>query len=219
MGRFHTNWLNMMYPRLRLAAICAETLTTERTIFEIIKQSGRIKDLINNPQLFIERCTDIIQTTRHKLSIDGIKYIKLDGQEYYAQEVFDSKEFIATLDKNAVAVNNSVYDYTIYDSNIEKDFAIALDNDSDVKMFFKLPQKFKIRTPIGNYNPDWAVYLDKDGTEKLYFVFETKGTNDSMNLRETERLKIRCGQEHFKELDNDIHLEVAAKWTDFKKEL
>lgn len=215
---FDVNNDNIRIPDV-LAVICAETLTTERTIFEIIKQSGRIKDLINNPQLFIERCTDIIRDTRHKLSIDGIKYIKLDGQEYYAQEVFDSEEFMATLDKNAVAVNNSVYDYTIYDSNIERDFALALDNDTDVKMFFKLPQKFKIRTPIGNYNPDWAVYLDKDGTEKLYFILETKGTTNLMNLRTTEQLKIHCGQEHFKALDNNVQLEVTTKWSDFKKEL
>lgn len=213
---FDVNNDNIRIPDV-LAVICAETLTTERTIFEIIKQSGRIKDLINNPQLFIERCTDIIRDTRHKLSIDGIKYIKLDGQEYYAQEVFDSEEFMATLDKNAVAVNNSVYDYTIYDSNIEKDFAVALDNDPDVKMFFKLPLKFKIRTPIGNYNPDWAVFWEKNGEEKLYFIIETKGTTDPMRIRGTEDLNIRCGREHFKALDSNTQLHVATKWNEFKK--
>jgi uncharacterized protein YjdB len=35
---------------------------------------------------------------------------------YYALTTFDSKELMANLDKNAVAVNNSVYDYIIYDS-------------------------------------------------------------------------------------------------------
>lgn len=94
-----------------------KTLTTERTIFEIIRQSGRVKDLINNPQLFIERCVEIIRQTRYELAIDGIKYLKLDGQTYYVHEIFDSSELMATLDKNAVAVKNSVYDYIIYDSS------------------------------------------------------------------------------------------------------
>lgn len=124
---------------------------------------------------------------------------------------------MATLDKNAVAVNNSVYDYTIYDSNIEKDFAVALDNDPDVKMFFKLPLKFKIRTPIGNYNPDWAVFWEKNGEEKLYFIIETKGTTDPMRIRGTEDLNIRCGREHFKALDSNTQLHVATKWNEFKK--
>lgn len=203
-----------------LAVICEETLTTERTIFEIIKQSGRVCDLINNPQLFVERCVDIIRQTRYELAIGGIKYFKLDGQTYYAQEIFDSTELMATLDKNAVAVKNSVYDYIIYDSStVEKPFAKALDDDEDVKMFFKLPQKFKVRTPIGNYNPDWAVYLDKDGQESLYFVIETKGTESLFGLKTPERLKMQCGKAHFKALGSGISLEgPVSDWNSFKSE-
>lgn len=77
-----------------LAVMCEETLTTERTIFEIIRQSGRVKDLINNLQLFIERCVEIIRQTRYELAIDGIKYLKLDGQTYYVHEIFDSSELM-----------------------------------------------------------------------------------------------------------------------------
>ena len=84
-------------------------------------------------------------------------------------------------------------------------------------MFFKLPQNFKIRTPIGNYNPDWAVYLDADGVEGLYFILETKGSTSLIDLRTTEQLKIHCGKEHFKALGNDIRLEVAKSWKEFKK--
>ena len=201
-----------------LAVVCAETATPEKVIYEIIKQSGRISDLINNPQAFIERIVDVIKDIRHELAIDGIKYIKLDGEKYYVQEIFDSAELMATIGKNAVAVNNSVYDYIIYDSDtIEKPFALALDNDPDVKMFFKLPQNFKIRTPIGNYNPDWAVYLDKDGVEGLYFILETKGSVKMIDLRTTEQLKIHCGQKHFNALGNNIELQVASDWNDFKK--
>lgn len=52
-------------------------------------------------------------------------------------------------------------------SSTERPFAVTLDNDSDVKMFFKIPDHFKIETPIGIYNPDWTVYLTKNGEEKL----------------------------------------------------
>ena len=203
-----------------LTVVQEATTTPKYIILDIIRQSGRIADFINNPQLFIERCIDIIKDTRHELAIDGIKYIKLDGEQYYVQEIFDSAELMATLDKNAVAVKNSVYDYIIYDSDtVEKPFAKALDDDTDVKMFFKLPQNFKIRTPIGNYNPDWAVYLDKDGTEGLYFILETKGSTSLFDLRTTEQLKIHCGKEHFKALGDDISLQVAKDWREFKKNI
>ena len=143
-----------------------------------------------------------------------------DGQEYYAQEIFDTEEFIANLDRNAVKVDHSVYDYIVYDSSsIERPFAVALDNDPDVKMFFKIPNRFKIETPIGTYNPDWAVYLTKNGEEKLYFVLETKGSTSFMDLRTREQLKIHCGKKHFEALDNGIELQVATDWNELKSTL
>ncbi len=105
----------------------------------------------------------------------------------------------------------------MYDSStIEKPFAVALNNDPDVKLFFKIPSKFKIDTPIGTYNPDWAVYMDKDGEEKLYFIIETKGSENLWDLRTPEKLKIHCGKEHFKTLD--ISMNVAKSWDKFKVE-
>jgi type III restriction enzyme len=64
------------------------------------------------------------------MEIEGIKYHKLAGEEYYLQEIFESDELIAYLDKNAITVENSVYDHIIYDSStVERPFAVALDND------------------------------------------------------------------------------------------
>lgn len=201
-----------------LRLISSKTLLKRSTINKIIQESGRAKDFLKNPQEFYEKTLEIIERNRHKLAIDGIKYIKLAGEEYYIQEIFESSELIANLDKNAVAVENSVYDYVIYDSNIENKFAIALDNDPDVKMFFKIPSRFKIETPIGTYNPDWAVYLEKNGEQKLYFVLETKGTDNLFMLREEERLKIHCGAQHFKALDDvKFSAQPVRDWKEFKQ--
>ena len=144
--------------------------------------------------------------------------VKLDGEEYYVQEIFDSSELIANLDRNAIPVEHSIYDHVIYDSGIESRFAAALDTDPDVKMFFKIPRRFKIETPIGTYNPNWAVYLEKNGEQKLYFVLETKGTDNLLSLRPEETLKIHCGARHFKALDNVGFSERPVKnWAEFKQ--
>ena len=37
---------------------------------------------------------------------------------------------------------------------------------------------------------------------QIYFVAETKGTDDTNNLRGIENLKIHCADEHFKEISN-----------------
>ena len=200
-----------------ITAISDATLLTPATVKEILIQSGRLKDFLNNPQSFLEKATEIIRNNRHALAIEGISYIKLDGQEYFAQQIFDTDELIANLDRNAVKVEHSVYDYIVYDSStVERPFAVALDNDPDVKMFFKIPDNFKIDTPIGNYNPDWAVFLNKNGEEKLYFVIETKGSLNPYERKGKENLKIHCGKQHFKALDNGIELKEAVDWKEFR---
>ncbi|UZT81567.1 hypothetical protein [Caproicibacterium sp. BJN0003] len=203
-----------------ITAISDETLLTPVTVNEILVRSGRCGDFLNNPEAFMEKATEIIRSNRHALAIDGISYVKLDGKEYYVQEIFDTAELIANLDRNAVKVEHSVYDYIVYDSStIERPFAVALDNDPDVKMFFKIPDRFKIETPIGTYNPDWAVYLTKNGEEKLYFILETKGSTNFMDLRTKEQLKIHCGRQHFKALEDGVELRVATNWNTLKSTL
>ena len=96
-----------------ITQISDETLLTPKTVNEILVRSGRLEDFLNNPEAFLEQVTEIINFYRHQLAIDGIRYIKLDGEEYYVQEIFDSAEFIANLDKNAVKVEHSVYDYVV----------------------------------------------------------------------------------------------------------
>ena len=200
-----------------LAIIGEQALIKRSTVCEILKRSGRAQDFLNNPQLFIEQATSIILSVRRSLAVDGISYQKLYGEKYYVQEIFDSAELIANLDRNAVAVDHSVYDYIVYDSTVESRFAIALDDDPDVKMFFKLPSRFKVDTPIGSYNPDWAVYVETDGVKRLYFVIETKGSTDQLDLRRSEDLKIRCGKVHFENLGTgaELHGPVSA-WKELK---
>lgn len=201
-----------------LRLISTKTLLKRTTVNQIIQKSGRGNEFLKNPQAFYEQVLEIIERNRHKLAIDGIKYVKLAGAEYYMQEIFDSAELLANLDRNAIAVQNSVYDYVLYDSGVESKFAVALDNDPDVKMFFKIPSRFKIETPIGTYNPDWAVYLEKNGEQKLYFVLETKGITDTFGIRPEEALKIHCGARHFEALDQVGFSEKPVKdWREFKQ--
>ena len=210
----------MVLPDL-LAVLGEQTMIKRETLCRILTASGRLAEFISNPQGFIEAVGDILRNIRHELAIDGISYKKLAGEEYYIQEIFDSAELIANLDRNAIAADHSVYDYIVYDSaTIERPFAEELDRDNEVKLFFKIPPKFKVETPIGDYNPDWAVFLEKDGSRKLYFILETKGsTNLIMDLRNAERLKINCGERHFASLANDIELRSAKSWTEFKKKI
>ena len=54
-----------------------------------------------------------------------------------------------------------LYDHAMCDSGIEMDFARDADTASEVVCFLKLPESYKIPTPIGNYSPDFGIVLKR----------------------------------------------------------
>ncbi len=181
---------------------------------QILIDSGRINDFKKNPQMFIDGAIVIIKDIMSKFIVDGIRYHKLGNDEIWAQELFESEELSGYLNSNMVETpNHSIYEYTVYDSDIERDFAERLDANDDVKVFAKLPDWFKIPTPLGSYNPDWAILVEKDGHDRLYFVVETKGTDLLGQLPLPQQAKIKCGEAHFAALGKDtitFHAPVAS---------
>lgn len=191
-----------------------ETNLTRRTLAQILIDSGRIEDFKKNPQMFIDGAIAIIKNVMSKFVVDGIKYHKLGADEIWAQELFESEELSGYLHSNMVETpNHGIYEYTVYDSDIEREFAERLDANDDVKVFAKLPDWFKIPTPLGSYNPDWAILVEKDGCERLYFVVETKGTDLFGQLPPPQQAKIKCGEAHFAALGRDavtFHAPIAS---------
>lgn len=128
-----------------------ETNLTRRTLAQILIDSGRIDDFKKNPQMFIDGAVAIIKNVMSKFVVDGIKYHKLGDDEIWAQELFESEELSGYLNSNMVETpNHGIYEYTVYDSDIERDFAERLDANEDVKVFAKLPDWFKTRLRLGD---------------------------------------------------------------------
>ena len=179
-----------------LAYLQNETELTRSTLVRILKGSGRLGEFFNNPQRFMDAVATILKYELHRLLVDGIKYELIPGSgpdAEWEQLLFKNEELINYL--TALQVNKSVYEYVVYESEVEREFARGLDEREDIKLFVKLPGWFEIDTPVGKYNPDWAI-LKHDG-QALYLVRETKGTKDFLKLRTAEADKVRCGKRHF----------------------
>ena len=192
-----------------LAYLQNETELTRSTLVRILKESGRLSELFVDPQRFMDAVAGILKHELHRLLVDGIKYERIDGEGPNAEWemlLFKNEELINYL--TALQVNHSVYEYVVYDSEVEREFAKKLDQRQDIKLFVKLPGWFEIDTPVGKYNPDWAI-LKHDG-QALYLVRETKGTKDFLKLRTTEADKVRCGQKHFETLGVPFSVVVSA---------
>lgn len=176
------------------------TQLTRRTIQRILADSGRLNDFKRNPQQFIELGAEAINRCKRLAIVDGIKYQRLGDDHYYAQELFEHEELAGYM-KNMMDGERSVYEQVVFDSEtVERPFAEALEHNSAIKVYAKLPGWFKVPTPLGTYNPDWAVLVEMDGAERLYLVVETKGSLFNDDLRGQEGAKIECGKAHFKAL-------------------
>lgn len=196
-----------------------ETNLTRRSIIDIVKKSGRLSEFKNNPQKFIEQVAGIIKHQMRLFIVDGIKYEKIGDEHFYAQELFEENELYGYLSKNMLESKKSVYDHVIYDSPIEANFATSFELNDEIKVYAKLPDWFKIDTPLGTYNPDWAVLIDVDGKDRLYFVVETKSTLFTDALRPTEQAKIDCGRKHFKAIGKEVGFTVANSYESFSQHI
>lgn len=193
-----------------------KTQLTRRSIVRILTESGRLDDFKRNPQQFIELAAETINRTKRLAIVEGIKYVRLGDEHYYAQELFEQEELTGYL-KNMLNATRSVHEQVIYDHSIEETFAKDLEKNESVKVYAKLPEWFRVPTPLGPYIPDWAVLLEIDGTERLYFVVETKSSLFTDDLRDRESAKIVCGEAHFQALatgDNPARFKKATKLND-----
>jgi len=192
-----------------LAYIQSKTELTRTTILEILKNSKRLKELLLNPQLFMDNAVSIIKDELHQLMIDGIKYEKI-GDKIYEMTLFDDSDFEIYLDNFTHTVKDSsktIYEnYIPLDSGVENQFAKDCESSEQIEFYFKLPYWFEIATPIGKYRPDWAVVFKNE--KKIYFVAETKSAGQE--LRGSEKLKIDCGTAHFKNFEDVVYKRVSS---------
>lgn len=200
------------------------------TIFSILDASNRLNELLINPQAFLDTAIAAIKNSLQELLVRGIEYHHINGKRYemclfdeemetYLSSLYpmsgDSEVGVSKTLLQAQPINDEklpigeAFACVLSDSDVESNFAHDCSLDDRVRFFFKLPSKFKIPTPLGNYNPDWAVVFE--GDKKVYFVAETKSTTIEAKRRSEENLKIDCGRAHF-ELAPEVRFDDAATW-------
>jgi type III restriction enzyme len=185
-----------------LAELCRRVPVSRATIARILTESERLEDVKVNPSAFLDGAAAAINDALHAQLADRITYTPIPGERWEAHNFVDHVGFAN--ERTLVDVEKSITSVIPVDSNVEREFAQAIDARPDVKLFLKLPPWFKVPTPLGGYNPDWALVREEAGGTFLYLVRETKGATELEDLRfEHERLKIRFGSAHFNAIGVD----------------
>lgn len=186
-----------------IGKLVEETGLTRVTIATILSEMAPQKFAMFrlNPEEFILKAGKLINNEKATAIIQHIAYNKLDA--VYDTDIFTSATLRGKLGQNAMPVDRSIYDYLIYDSDGERKFAGQLDINEKVALYIKLPKSFFISTPVGKYSPDWAIAFHEGTVKHVYFVAETKGSNDTLELRGVEEAKIACAKAHFAAISNN----------------
>lgn len=177
----------------------------EKCVFEQFKQ---------NPEEFIIKSARLINEQKATLIVQHITYSKIEGDEgVYSTDIFTEPTLKGKLGINTMIATKSIYDHLLYDSNGEKEFATQLEESQDVVVYVKLPKGFYISTPVGKYNPDWAIAFNQEHVKHIYFIAETKGSMETLELREIESAKIKCARKHFAAISNEeVRYDVVSNY-------
>lgn len=181
--------------------IAEDTNLTRKTVAQILKGINAFvfAQFKLNPEAFIREMCRIINEQQASMVIQGLKYNPLK-EGYPENDIFVSNENIPL---RSFKADRHIWDYVVTDSDNERKFVEELDGADEVVVYAKLPDRFQIPTPFGNYNPDWAIAFDKDKVRQVYFVAETKGTMNDADLRDKEKRKIDSAKKFFATLNEE----------------
>lgn len=185
------------------------TRPTLVSILDALPQNVK-RRAINDPDRWARIVAHAIRTVTIEKMVDHIGYEPLpEGEWWDAEVVFLASEKMTPPPQTqgsspqrgvepAPDPGANLFDHKVYDSDVERKFATLLENDRDrVKLFTKLPRRFRVRTPVGDYSPDWAIVIDDDGTERLYLVRETKDKSSLDDLEWDVKMRILFARQHF----------------------
>jgi type III restriction enzyme len=193
--------------------IASKAILTRKTVVKILQgiNANSFAQFKANPEDFIRKVVELIRNEKAATLINNIQYNKIDDE--YTDDIFAVNNFSGSLKTNVLEVKKHIYHYVKTDSDIERRFAQDMENGDEIFVYAKLPHKFKISTPVGNYNPDWAIVFDTEKVKYIYFIAETKGSMDSLQLKGSEELKIEYAKKHFASLnDKDIKFDVVDSY-------
>nr|WP_246628340.1 DEAD/DEAH box helicase family protein [Paenibacillus oenotherae] len=208
--------------------IMYHTLLPRLAIYRII--SGLEGRRLLGNQDILDAATQRIKGKLKEFKAAGItEYGLIEGYKFDDRTIFEADAIDrAMLDEASGSIyatasgnRRAMHKYYKLDSKGEREFAERLDSDERVLLYTKIKRGgFVIDTPYGEYSPDWAVIYRGEGrTAKLYFIVETKTDKDYADLSGVERLKIRCGELHFKAVSHDVDFHWADSYNDFKSKI
>lgn len=200
-----------------LGKVASMTYLTRETIAKVLTEiePSVFKQFSENPEDFITQASKLINEQKAHIIINQVSYDPIN--DHYETDLFTDAQVRLQNDSANGPLDKHVLEYAVTDSKVEKAFIQELESNEEVIVYAKLPNGFKIPTPVGDYNPDWAISFKEGSVKHIYFVAETKGTTSTMEIRGVEAAKIECARRFFSSInagDPNISYGVVSDYQD-----
>lgn len=206
------------YPLDLVEELSKNTSVSHTALLKIAGGLNNYNEVIKNPLQYIQKAEVLIRNIELDEMLRGLEY-HLTGEKYSnssgkteVDELFPN--YALSIDKNRVIETpvKGVFDKMTADSEAERQFIIAAENNPAVICFLKFPSWYKIETPVGEYIPEFGAVMKTESQKskneiECCFVIEARKNNDKKRLKESVDYKIRCAMKHFAALDvNSLNL-------------
>jgi type III restriction enzyme len=174
---------------------------TLKAILSAVPENER-QGLAVRPESWIRLLAERIRFAFASSVVQSSQYSLLPGTAFSVDDVFreteEALEYDVDLKRGAVRTNNNnpLYSHALCDSAVEREYVESCLTQFDgIECFAKLPQRFSIATPVGQYTPDWLVRY-----RGQTLVRETKSTLRASERRDIENVKIEFARRFFEQL-------------------
>lgn len=206
------------YPLDLVEELSKNTSLSYRALLKIAAGLSNYNEVIKSPLQYIQKAEVLIRKIELDEMLRGLEY-HLTGEKYSnssgkteVDELFHN--YALSIDKNRVIETpvKGVFDKMTADSEAERQFIIAAENNPAVICFLKFPSWYKIETPVGEYIPEFGAVMKTESQKskneiECCFVIEARKNNDKKRLKESDDYKIRCAMKHFAALGvNSLNL-------------
>ena len=206
--------------------IMANTMLPRLAIMKIISGlSDEARNKINNQDYLEETITVINNSLKRFKSEQFLTAELIEGVGALETDIFEVDKIVNEEEIRYLFTPNPAHRRAMnlkykFDSDGEKKFAEALDDDNNVLLYTKLKKGgFVLETPAGNYSPDWAIVYQKDNDDfAMYFIAETKWDKEAGALNEDEKIKIKCATKHFEAINDKFNDIVKYAWVNAYKD-
>lgn len=202
-------------PQDWVQAIGQDSRLSQKAVLRILQaalsHTACAQQFVRNPVLFAQQASALIRRAERDHMLRGLRYTPT-GEVLPLSTL---QVVVETVKDIARTPRHGLYDQQAIDSGQEKRFAEAADGDPQLLCLLKLPERYTIPTPVGEYTPDFGLVFKESGHRAMdlgaqsarqvgeFFVVEVKGTHnldDPKALSPEEVLKIECAARHFEAL-------------------